>query len=108
MFLGCKGIDFQVFKGLEVGAMILVFCSFGLIQKNQKIKAGPAGPELRYGTRKNGNSLRYAPLKQSIFLIACLRFVLDGPPAQAGFFFFRSLFLLSPFRSSPFPTPQDP
>ena len=42
--------------------MIPVFRPFGLIQKDQKIKAGPAGPELRYGTRKNVKlaSLRYA------------------------------------------------
>ena len=72
--------------------MIPVVGPFGLIQKDQKVKTLAAGPELRYGTRKNGNSLGFASLKQSVFLIACLHSVLDGSPAKVAFFFFRQSF----------------
>ena len=52
--------------------MIPVVCPFGLIQKDQKIKTVPAGPELRYGTQEK---LKRAALRQQIFLVACLRSV---------------------------------
>ncbi len=65
--------------------MIPMWCPFGLIQKDEKIKTDAAGPDLRCGPLEN---LKLAPssLRQQIFLMRPSTSVRDGPPAKVGFF----------------------
>ena len=60
---------------------LTVFRSFGLTQKNQKVKAAPAGL-LRFAA--GGKWMKLASLKQHPFRFRLPRRFASRPPAEAG------------------------
>ncbi len=60
--------------------MIPVYCPFGLIQKDQKIKTLPCGPDLRYGTLENLQTRSFVA-QTANFLFATLH---SGPRRPTG------------------------